>query len=81
MRDLPSTSAQAKNWKTLYRAAVQETDRSLIPQRVSVAEKAALARGSELFCNAGTLEEKEALDDALYALRALETAWQHTQAA
>jgi hypothetical protein len=76
-----STSVRAKNWKTLYRAAVQKTERSLIPQRVSEAEKAVLTRARELFPTAGTLEEREALEDAQHALRALETAWRHTEAA
>jgi hypothetical protein len=74
------TSVTEKSWKTLYRAAVEETDRSLLPQRVSEAEKAVLGRGRELLYSTGILEEeeKDALDDALYVLHALETAWQHT---
>ena len=68
-------------WKTLYRIAILETDRSIIPQRVSEAEKAILARGRELFYSQGTAEEKEALEDALYALRALRTACRHSEAA
>jgi hypothetical protein len=34
-----------------------------------------------MFYGGGSSEEKEALEDALYALRALKTAWQHTEAA
>ena len=40
-----------------------------------------LSRGRELFGQHGTLEEKEALEDALYALRAFRNAWEHTEAA
>jgi hypothetical protein len=69
------------DWKTLYRAAILETNNSVIPQRVSEAERAALARGRELFYGDGTSEEKEALEDALYALRAFRSAWEHTEAA
>ena len=69
------------DWKTLYRAAILETNNSVISQKVSEAETAVLARGRELFYADGTLEEKEALEDALYALRALRTAWQHAKAA
>lgn len=69
------------DWKTLYRAAILETNKSVIPQKVSAAEIAVLARGRELFYSGGTSEEKEVLDDALYALRAFRTAWQHTEAA
>jgi hypothetical protein len=69
------------HWKTLYRAAILETNKSVIPQKVSAAEQAVLARGRELFYAPRTGEEKEALEDALYALRAFKTAWEHLEAA
>ena len=69
------------NWRTLYRAAILETNKNILPQRVSVAEEAVRARGREIFYGEGTADEKEALEDALYALRAFRTAWQHTEAA
>ena len=72
---------QHKDWKTLYRAAILETNKSVVPQRVSEAEEAVIARGREIFYADGTSEEREALDDALYALRALKTACQYTEAA
>lgn len=68
-------------WKTLYSAAILETNKMLLPQRVSDAEEAVRARGREIFYGNGTPEEKEALEDALYALRAFRTAWQHSDAA
>ena len=68
-------------WKTLYRAAILETNKRLLPQRVSEAEAAVKARGREVFDGNGTLEETEALEDALYTLRAFRTAWQHSEAA
>jgi hypothetical protein len=34
-----------------------------------------------MFYDHGTPEEKDALEDALYALRAYRSAWQHTEAA
>ena len=68
-------------WKTLYRAAILETDKGFLPQRVSDAEEAVIARGREIFYADGTPEEKEALEDALYALRAFRSAWQHSEAA
>jgi hypothetical protein len=58
-----------------------ETNRRLLPQRVAEAEEAVKARGREIFYGNGTSEEEEALDDALYALRAFRTAWQHSEAA
>jgi predicted RNA methylase len=69
------------DWKTLYRVAILETNKSVLPQRVSVAEEAVRARGREISYGNGTSEEEEALEDALYALRAFKTAWEHTEAA
>jgi len=68
------------DWKTLYRAAILETNKSVIPQKVSEAERAVLARGRELFYSAGTQEERESLEDALYALRAFRSALEHADA-
>jgi len=53
----------------------------VLPQRVSEAEEAVRARSREIFYSSESLEEKEDLEDALYALRAFRTAWQHTEAA
>jgi hypothetical protein len=69
------------DWRTLYRAAILETNKNILPQRVSEAEEAVKERGREIFYGHGTPEEKEALEDALYALRAFRTAWQHAAAA
>jgi hypothetical protein len=66
------------DWRILYRAAILEKNNSVIPEKVSEAERAVLARGRELFCGEGTLEEREVLEDALYALRAFRSAWEHT---
>ena len=77
-----SPSCQSRtDWKTLYRAAILETDKSVLPQRVTEAEEAVIERGREIFYRHGTPEEKEALEDALYALRAFRSAWKHTEAA
>jgi hypothetical protein len=60
------------NWGELYTAALFETDRNKIPMRIAEAEKAIVVRARELFFSgADTIEEDQALDDALYALRAL----------
>jgi hypothetical protein len=59
-------------WHHLYHAALFETDRSKVPQRIADAEKAILARIKELFIvTTDHIEEDQILDDALYALRAL----------
>lgn len=69
------------DWRTLYRAAILETDKSVLPQRVSEAEEAVERRRREIFYDQGTPEEKDGLEDALYALRAFRSAWQHSEAA
>jgi hypothetical protein len=69
------------DWKALYRAAILETNTSITPQRVAEAEKAVLARARELSYSHGTLEEKESLEDALYALHALKSNWQYAETA
>jgi hypothetical protein len=62
------------NWRELYTVALLEGDRERLSFRVDEAEKAILLRGQELFGLPGdTSEEAGALDDALYALRALRT--------
>ena len=59
-------------WHALYQAALFETDRGKIPQRIAEAERAIIAREKELFVAKGDhIEEDQILDDALYALRAL----------
>jgi len=73
--------SKSQDWTILYTVAILETNKSVLPQRVSEAEAAVMARGQEVFYGDGTPEEKEALEDALYALRAFKTAWQHTEAA
>lgn len=59
-------------WHALYQAALFETDRTKISERIAAAEKAIMARERELFAHNGDhIEEDLFLDDALYALRAL----------
>ena len=65
------------NWKSLYRAAIFEKDRDLIAKRISDAERAIILRGRELLCDPGMLEERDQIDDALYALRAYRAAREH----
>lgn len=67
------------DWKTLYRAAILETNRTVLPTRISVAEAAVIERGREIFYAGGPSDEAEALEDALYALRAFKSAWDHIE--
>jgi hypothetical protein len=59
-------------WKNLYTAALFERDRKKVPQLISVAEAEIVQRARSLFAASGdNSDETEALDDALYMLRAL----------
>ena len=69
------------DWKSLYRAAILETNNDAIRQRVCEAENAVIARGRDLCYSGGTLEERESLEDALYVLRAFRSPWENTHAA
>jgi hypothetical protein len=82
MTTLATSSGRPGNWRDLYTAALFETDRVQLPRRIADAEQAIVARARELF-SAGndTIEEDQALDDALYALRALQTCLQLQAAA
>src|SRR5215470_12007555 len=72
----PGTGEDNKDWKTLYRAAILETDETTIPARIAVAEHALLTRGREIFYQDGCSEEKDALEGALHAIRAFSAARQ-----
>lgn len=62
----------APAWHALYQAALFETDRNKISERIDLAEKAILERVHELFVtNRDHIDEDLVLDDALYALHAL----------
>jgi hypothetical protein len=68
------SSPVSQSWRQLYTAALFETDNNRLAGRIADAEKAIVARARELFsAGADTIEEDQALDDALYALRALQS--------
>lgn len=74
MKKRPSANSSDSSlaWHRLYQAALFETDREKIPERIDVAERAILERVKELFVlKSDHIEEDQVLDDALYALRAL----------
>jgi hypothetical protein len=65
-------SPNSRYWRALYKAALSEIGKSELPERIAEAEKAVVLRARELFQAADDNdEEKEALEDAMYALRAL----------
>jgi hypothetical protein len=68
---IPSKLNDAR-WKSLYTAALFEDDRNKVPQLITVAEAEIVRRARHLFGAPGdNSDEAEALDDALYMLRAL----------
>ncbi|MGB0005795.1 MAG: hypothetical protein WBP97_01825 [Candidatus Sulfotelmatobacter sp.] len=80
MMNLLPSPRSTESWRELYTAALFETDRERIPARIAHAEQAIVARARELFAAGNdTIEEDQALDDALYALRALQSCL-HVQA-
>jgi len=59
----------------LYKAALFEADKTKLPERIAQAEKALALKARELFYVAGdSIEEGQALDNAVYALHALRSA-------
>jgi hypothetical protein len=66
--------APERSWQTLYRIALFETDRVKAAAYIEEAERAAIARAQDLFYRrTDTIQERDALEDALYALRALKS--------
>jgi hypothetical protein len=64
-----------RSWTELYRNAFLEIDRNKLLERIAAAEEALAARSRELFHDrADNIDEEHALDDALYALKALRDA-------
>jgi hypothetical protein len=60
------------SWQELYRAALFENDRRRFPERIAKAEKALIRRARELFETPGnSIDEEQAIDDALRALHCL----------
>jgi hypothetical protein len=60
------------NWVELYRAALIETDRARLRDRIEAAQKVLRQRADHLTENGnGSAEERQAIDDALRALHSL----------
>jgi len=61
-----------REWRVKYRAAIFQTNSPEVMKRISDAEDAIVRRMRELFRETGVdvEEERAAMDDALYALKA-----------
>lgn len=67
-----SSASIAHRWRELYGAALLETDRRQLPARIDEAQRALILRHRELSLTSGNnSDEAEAVDVALYGLRAL----------
>ena len=67
-------TSQAWAWRDVYVSALMEADCAKISERIADAERMIVVRARELFMASGdNIQEEEAMDDALYALRALKT--------
>lgn len=74
MATFGSPSARDWAWRELYVAALMEANDKRMSARIVQAERAILDRARELFNASGNnIEEQQALEDALYALRALKS--------
>ena len=72
-----SISLNSGAWRDLYKTVLFEVDKTKLPELIAQAEKALALRARELFYAAGdNIEEGEALDDAMYALHALQNTLQ-----
>ena len=69
----------ARGWQVLYRAALFNPDKREVAKRLADAEEAIVERMRQLSRETGADAEgeREALDDALYALEALRVAREH----
>ncbi len=75
MRTGLPVSPVSKSWKELYRAALFETDKSKVSERIAQAEWALSQRARELFrTDKEFFHERQAVDAATQALQALRSA-------
>jgi hypothetical protein len=63
--------SMAREWRSKYTAALFEIDRRMLRLRIQEAERVMLLRERELFSNPTATVERNALNNALNALRAL----------
>ena len=71
---VPELAISDQVWRSLYMAALFETDRGYMSQRITEAERAIVVRARELFFLSNQVEqEQRSLESALQALRALQS--------
>jgi len=73
MLKIRTTPDPGSNWRELYQAALFEPDRRRLGERITVAERALVTRGRELFfAEDMDPSEQRAVEQALNSLHALE---------
>lgn len=70
---LPNSDFSTQPWHAAYMAALFETDRKQMANRITEARHLILRREQELLSAPPNAAEKNALNRAMYALRALRT--------
>lgn len=73
MKRRPLPAASPDRWKELYIAALFESDKSKIGERIERAQMAIVARRQESFVPGNHTQERQVLDTALLSLQALAT--------
>jgi hypothetical protein len=73
MNRAPSPDQLYTSWKDLYVAALFESDKPKIAERIAEAQGAILARKRNLTISVADVRERHALDNALFSLEALRT--------
>jgi len=77
----PTHLRASSDWRALYVAAVSETDKTRTLQRIADARRASELRAREIFQSMHShLQEETAIDEALFALQALERSVLHLRA-
>jgi hypothetical protein len=63
--------ASSGNWKDMYTAALFETDKTKLAQKIAAAQIAIAARRREILVLGTDSEERRILDNAAFSLQAL----------
>ena len=74
MLQLPKPLRCDQNWKELYLEALFENNKSMIPHKIALAQRAVFTRRSQLLSKPqADTEERQALDTAQFSLQALKS--------
>ncbi len=71
--DSPQVLHRLQPWYAAYMAALFEADRTLMEKRIRFAKQLIVSRERELFTSVTDTAERRALNNALHALRALDS--------